>query len=278
MSSAPTLVIAALKSATGYPLDTMQALSKLLESVVAEMYRSAEAPTEKSVHDLRVSVNRATAALRIFESEIPHARRLRKKLKQMRKRAAAVRDRDVIRQLLLRHRLSSSDPACIYLLGQRDLAAEQLQTFLRIQLERELLPSLEKVDRNPRIRIEAPIREFLAHGRIAAESINVAELHSFRKAAKRLRYTIEILDPDGGSKWLARLRRVQEELGQMQDANVTEQFLRALPSRSRSAKLIPAQLNAKAQAHIAAFRKTWKRGFSEGSGKAWLSWVSSIEQ
>lgn len=255
----------------------MQAFSKLLESVVAEMYRSAEAPTEKSVHDLRVSGNRATAALRIFESEIPHARRLRKKMKHLRKRAAAVRDRDVIRQLLLRHRLSSSDPACIYLLGQRDLAAEQLQIFL-IQLERELLPSLEKVDRNPRIRIEGPIREFLANGRIAAESTNVAELHSFRKAAKRLRYTIEILDPDGGSKWLARLRRVQEELGQMHDANVAEQFLRALPSRSSSAKLIPAQLNAKAQTHIAAFRKTWKRGFSEGSGKAWLSWARSVEQ
>ena len=255
----------------------MQAISKLLESLVAEMFRSSEAPTEKSVHDLRVRVNRAAEALRIFEEEIPHARRLRKKIKQIRERAAAVRDRDVTRQLL-RHRLSSSDPACIYLLGQRDLAAEQLQTFLRIQLEQELLPSLEKVDRKPRIRIEEPIKEFLANGRIAADSNNVAELHSFRKAAKRLRYTIEILDPDGGGKWLTRLRRVQDELGQMHDASVAEQFLRALPSRSRSAKLIPAQLNAKAQTHIAAFRKTWKRGFSEGSGKAWLSWARSVEQ
>lgn len=255
----------------------MQALSKLLEGLVAAMYRSAEAPTEKSVHDLRVIVNRTAEALRIFENEIPHAQRLRKKIKQLRERAAAVRDRDVSRRLLLRYRLLKSDHACIYLLGQRDLAAEQLQTFLRIQLEKELLPTLEKADRKPRIRMEAQIVEFLANGSIVADSNNVAELHSFRKSAKRLRYAIEIIDPDGGGKWLTRLRRIQDELGQMHDARVAEQFLRTLPSRSQAAKLLASRLDSKVQAHIAAFRKTWKRSFGEESEKAWLSWAHSVE-
>lgn len=241
------------------------------------MYRSAEAPTEKSVHDLRVVVNRATEALRIFENEIPHARRLRKKIKQISERAAAVRDRDATRQLLLRHHLSKSDPACIYLLGQRDLAAEQLQTFLRIQLEQELLPTLEKANRKPRSKLAARIEKFLANGRMVADSNNVAELHSFRKTAKRLRYTIEIIDPDGGGKWLTSLCRIQDELGQMEDARVAEHFLRALPLRSRAAKILAVRLNAKVQTHIAAFRKTWKRSFGEGSEKAWLSWAHSVE-
>lgn len=111
----------------------MAVVTRLLEQLAKEMRRTAETADVDAVHDLRVSVRRATEALRLF---CPGEKRLRKELKAIRERAAAVRDRDVTRLLLRRHRLPVSDPAMIYLTAQRDLAAEELQKFLRRQIQK----------------------------------------------------------------------------------------------------------------------------------------------
>ncbi|MFN0102944.1 MAG: CHAD domain-containing protein [Bryobacteraceae bacterium] len=115
----------------------MKVVARLLDELVAEMRRTAESAGVDSVHDLRVSVRRATEALRIFEDGIANSRRLRKEIKGIREKAAAVRDRDVTRQLLRRHRLPVRDPAMVYLQGQRDLAAFQLQQFLQSQIRKD---------------------------------------------------------------------------------------------------------------------------------------------
>jgi len=112
----------------------MKSVEKMIDELVTQMRRTAESPDIDAVHDLRVSVRRATEGIRIFK---PAERRLRKEIKAIREGAAAVRDRDVTRQILRRHRLPASDPACIYLQGQRDLAASQLQQFLNLQLRRD---------------------------------------------------------------------------------------------------------------------------------------------
>jgi CHAD domain-containing protein len=114
----------------------MKQLARLLDNLATEMRRTANSVDVEAVHDLRVSVRRASEGLRIFEDQIPKARRMRKEIRAIRERAAAVRDRDVTRQLLRRHRLPSTDPACIYLQGQRDLAAGQLQQFLASELHK----------------------------------------------------------------------------------------------------------------------------------------------
>lgn len=114
----------------------MSPLAPLLEALIAEVHRTADSTGVDAVHDLRVSVRRATEALRLSRPQLPKARKLAKEIKSLRQLAAAVRDRDVTRQLLRRHRLPATDPALIYLQGQRDLAAQQLQAFLRDQLRR----------------------------------------------------------------------------------------------------------------------------------------------
>ncbi len=104
-----------------------------MDALEAQMQKVAESPGVDAVHDLRVSVRRAAEGLRIFT---PEARKLRKEIKAIREYAANVRDRDVTRQLLRRHRLPATDPACVYLQGQRDLAASQLQSFLAERLRK----------------------------------------------------------------------------------------------------------------------------------------------
>lgn len=115
----------------------MKSLTHLVEDLVSVMRRVAEMPGIDAVHDLRVSVRRASEGLRIYRDQLPKARRLSKKIKAIRDLAAAVRDRDVTRQLLRRHRLPANDPASIYLQGQRDLAASQLQQFLLTHLRED---------------------------------------------------------------------------------------------------------------------------------------------
>ena len=117
--------------------DGMKVVARLLDELVAEMHRTAKSPDVDAVHDLRVSVRRASEALRIFEDEIPHVGRLGKEIRAIRKMAAPVRDRDVTRGLLRHLRLPPGDTACIYLQGQRDLAASQLQEFLSAQIRKD---------------------------------------------------------------------------------------------------------------------------------------------
>ena len=112
-------------------------MAHLMDELVAEMMHVVARADVDAVHDLRVSVRRAAAAVRLSESHVTHAQRLRKEIKVIRERASAVRDRDVTRHLLRRHRLPASDPACVYLQGQRDLAAAQLQDYLAKQFRRD---------------------------------------------------------------------------------------------------------------------------------------------
>jgi CHAD domain-containing protein len=114
----------------------MKPLERLIDDLVEVMRRTADKVDADAVHDLRVSVRRTTEALRLAK-DFDRARRLAKEIKALRDCAASVRDRDVIRELLRKHRLPAADPACIYLQGQRDLAAEQLQKFLRKLLRKE---------------------------------------------------------------------------------------------------------------------------------------------
>jgi len=127
------------------------------------------------------------------------------------------------------------------------------------------------------VKIAELVEQFFAAGRKAAQSDDPEELHNFRIAAKRLRYSIEILDPKGGEEWLKRLKVVQGQLGDVQDAVVAEAFLRGLPKRSAAARPLPRRLHILAGRHMQAFRSTWARRFGARTEAAWLKWAQSVE-
>jgi len=115
----------------------MKRLVSLVDDLITQMLRTEASASVEAVHDLRVSVRRVAEGLRIYRNQVPNARRFAKEIKSIRNAAAAVRDRDVTRQLLRRHRLPAADPGLCYLQGQRDLAATQLQESLRGHLLKE---------------------------------------------------------------------------------------------------------------------------------------------
>ncbi|MBI2690014.1 MAG: CHAD domain-containing protein [Acidobacteria bacterium] len=128
------------------------------------------------------------------------------------------------------------------------------------------------------MKLEPLIEEFFASGRIAALSVDPNELHAFRIAGKRLRYSIEILDPNGGAKVLLRLKEVQTQLGDMHDAFVAEEFLRGLPKLSPAARRVSTELHARGMDLIERFQRTWRRRFGKRTEKAWITWARQADQ
>ena len=122
----------------------------------------------------------------------------------------------------------------------------------------------------------ADIEEFFAAGRAASQSSDAEALHAFRIATKRLRYTIEILEPEGGEQRLAALRKIQEMLGEMNDAVVAAAYLRKLPKLSAKAKTLPARMRSEATAHRKRFRTFWTGEFdAEGEEAKWAEWATA---
>lgn len=238
---------------------------RLLENLTAEMHRTAQDPTVDAVHDLRVATRRATAALR-------HHKQIRKQLKAIRQRAAAVRDRDVTLALLRRHRLSASDPAMAYLQGQRDLAAQQLRDYLKTCEP----PAVEHAIHPDPPKLEPIIEAFFSAGATAASTGEIEQLHTFRIAAKKLRYSLEL--HDAHAPQLGKLKLVQRQLGGMNDAIVAAKFLQGLPRLSPRARKLPALLQALADKHIAAFQRTWRSRFGQRAESQCLRWASQADR
>lgn len=122
--------------------------------------------------------------------------------------------------------------------------------------------------------VEECLNEFFTAGAAAANSSDRNELHTLRIAAKKLRYTLELLDPKGAAPLLKKLRTVQGELGDMNDAFVAREYLLALPSLSARARPIPAKLQTLGEQHIDRFHAAWPRLFPEKTQRKWSLWAA----
>ena len=228
-------------------------INHLRKALLSQMERTAEDATEDAVHDLRVAVRRLSEALRLFGAD-SHSR---KQLRRIRDRAAAVRDRDVCMRLLRR---PATDPVVNYVRGQRDLAAAQLIAFLH----RQLRHPMEKVQEQGTPQSLLPrVEVFL--------DADPAQPHALRIAAKRLRYAIEVLNPDGAEPWLKRLRQLQAQLGDLHDLQVAASLIAAHP---RAAAAL-SELHWRAAILEARFQQQWRRNFGPRVRQRLLAWAKA---
>src|SRR5262245_15107878 len=164
------------------------------------------------VHQLRVSTRRATAALRLFESQLAgkRARWFRKRLKRIRKAAGEARDLDVLAQRVTAICNAEQTPGCASLLDRiaterraaqpaireiyRRLRNRGFQRRLRRFTRRIARPSKEAANATyleaARRGLEPLLTAFFLAGEQDLES--TPALHEFRIAGKRLRYAMEV--------------------------------------------------------------------------------------
>jgi len=124
------------------------------------------------------------------------------------------------------------------------------------------------------------VQAYFEEGRALMGSKATAEqLHSFRLATKRVRYTLEVFRPcygPGLDTRLAGLRQIQQYLGEINDCAATgrllgEHLTRRSPVRARLAGF----LRARAVQKIARFNAYWRSSFDKpGELERWVNYLA----
>lgn len=191
------------------------------------------------VHDMRVATRRLRSTLATFRRQLGD-QSMREELKWLADRLGAVRDRDVLSGLILddatddivrdrirRHLTTDADTA------RRDLAEALDSDRYFALLDR--IDGLADRPAGPISRgalLDRTENRLLKAGRLLEEAgSDDAALHDARKGYKKARYAVEtvrVLDGRAAKRLVHRLKALQEELGEHQDAVVAAALLREI--------------------------------------------------
>jgi CHAD domain-containing protein len=121
-------------------------------------------------------------------------------------------------------------------------------------------------------------RAFFALGRTAAGLASTpAQLHAFRLAAKRFRYTLELFEPMYGpmlGERLEQVRKIQSMLGDRQDCVVLGERLRKRAGEAGPLHDALAKLTADGRALEEKFRRYWRETFDPpGAETLWIRYM-----
>lgn len=208
-----------------------------LEAMLHHAAALAVNPTSpEAIHKLRVATRRLRAALATYAPLLPQKKlaKARKRLRRLGRALGPVREADVHLTALSRDleaaaseaercaiehvadRIAAERAAAATALAGTLAAARVERTAARLRaLAEGARPAGEDLARATIAARAAPVFEGIDASREADEP---AALHLRRIAAKKLRYTIEALDPAGGSDLLEFAHAIQETLGRHRDA------------------------------------------------------------
>ena len=201
------------------------------------------------VHAARVATRRATAALGMYREFVPSKARktLRDLLKQMRGAMGEARDLDVYLERFAELNVPGARSLSRRLQQQRQTAQRPIvDTALDLLIDDLLHRRCQKVvksvgEHGSKSLRRQPFGEWAAQqlkqawvpfaAAVPGDSPEAEELHDFRIATKRFRYTLELLRgglPEASRKLLtSRIKELQADLGAIQDHAVAAEKLAA---------------------------------------------------
>ena len=242
-------------------------LSAAIAAFRRRAWEAADAGSERDVRKARVAARRLRAILRLATS--PELEAMRVEIADLAGVLGGLRDLDVQLAALEHERAGATAP-----LRQRALAAVSEVLARERGVARQALAALTA---EPRFRRLAASLDELAETlppletrspsglrrQLARRSLRVAELgdaigaastaeryHALRIAVKRLRYTLEVLEPDPDR--LSELRALQALLGDHQDACVAEVRLREIARTAQLEAPLAAEIERMAGERAAA--------------------------
>lgn len=239
-------------------------LLRLLDTLAANVDGTVRDLDPEFLHDLRVSVRRTRSALKLAGKVLPAAlvRRFRPEFKWLGDLTTPVRDLDVylLSFPTMAAGLTAASPAELeplrgYLLRQRTRERRRLLAGLRsarfASLAADWRASLSGLGApvgGPPIgpfaagRIDRAYRAVTSRGAAITAASPPEALHDLRKRCKELRYLLEFFaclhDPGTHQRAVKDLKRLQDCLGEFQDAQVQLQALRAFAGQLKPA--VPA--------------------------------------
>ncbi|HJR18958.1 MAG TPA: CHAD domain-containing protein [Actinomycetota bacterium] len=263
-----------------------------------------------AIHDMRVATRRLRATISLFKSALPvRAIRFRDELRWLGSALGKVRDIDVQREGLARWIDDAAGDERQGLRGIDELMAqrraeayERLLRTLDMRRYAHLKESLEifvrraRASPNPAARMPAVVvmpeliakryRSVRKAGRKLGRSSDAAELHALRIRCKRLRYALEIvtpLYPDPAETLVKRLVRLQDVLGEIQDAEIAIEQMQEL-GRNTGRRLPTAAVFAlgrvaeRQHERAGGLRKRFPSTFAAIEGKRWKQLKREMER
>jgi CHAD domain-containing protein len=116
-------------------------------------------------------------------------------------------------------------------------------------------------------------RAYFRSGRAIFRAVPAARaLHRFRLDTKRFRYTLELFAPcygPGLERRLARLRKIQDYLGEINDCATARELLG--PKRATASSFLERRMTAK----TGAVRSYWRQTFdADGQERWWTNYLA----
>ena len=260
----------------------------LLERLALQIKRTSHSRAPEAVHDLRVAIRRFTQALDISKPFLPSraVKKIRRRIKAIMTLAGAVRDCDIALKLVTFSKAKDAATVAAKLRTRRTNAQKVLAASLRqwtaensVSKWRHVLEGEAATSKSPSATVEAVARRelprlaeaFFREGRHAAsQEASAKQLHKFRLAAKRFRYSLELFaelyGPVAGD-WVEQLRTTQALLGSINDCAVTRRLVEELGAAAG----MVAALKNRQKRKTREFRKAWEEDLNASEGaRLWI--------
>jgi CHAD domain-containing protein len=250
-----------------------------LDRLAVQIARTAKCAGAGEVHDLRVCIRKFMQVLVVLKPYFPagESRRIRRRLKKIMAQAGDVRNCDVALRLLGEPSCRATSELIGHFRAQRNLAARTLAASLkrwvrrgssskwRSALERGTSSGGFPAEQVARQALPPMAKEYFKRGKGAAGANRPAdELHAFRIAVKRLRYTLDLFAPLYGPSvngLRQQLRGVQTLLGAINDCAT----VRRMVARRGESEKVRAALARRQRRETAEFRRHWAGVFSSAA-------------
>lgn len=210
----------------------------------------------EGVHQIRVSLRKMRTALKLFKPvcDDKNSRRLFKKLKKFAAKLDKARDLDILLMSHFDQYDQENAPALkIRLSEQRARAYKDVKKLLENNKFKRMRRNLKKQLKQGswcKSRAKSTLLKGFADETLNVMRQNLTEqfrqldvsddiaLHKFRIGTKRFRYAYEFFAPlypsDQADLTIARLKQLQDTLGELHDCYIQQQILQQQPSDSKS--------------------------------------------
>ena len=254
-------------------------IARRLKLVRKSLKKAAKRADEdpKHVHRLRVATREANAAIQVFEEFLPKKprRQILRKLKQIRKAAANARDLDVF---IENHRQNEMRNKRLFkrLIKKRKKAQQPIvavfdktrgESRYRKHIAKLLSGLQQAADESDQhfstwasTRISQLVEEFFNQNPVNVNDSR--QLHQFRIAAKKFRYSTNVLSaalpPGTFAEVNVKFKTLQDILGEINDHVVAVRRLKTLKNSNNKVRKLLARENELLQSARSNFSQYWQ--------------------
>lgn len=188
---------------------------------------------EKQIHDLRTSIRRLEATYLIFPNSFKRKKtdNFVSAYKSLFRKNSTLRDFDIIIKKLLTNGLTEESDPIKYLIRQKEKKIKEIlkeaKTVSKLKIPQfkngnseKIIPKYERTI----FSLTQKIQDYIPV--VASDESKIDELHLMRKAAKKLRYILEIEPSDSYHHMINSMKLLQKILGNIHDCDIIINFLK----------------------------------------------------